>query len=398
MKLAWATVYDAADLRAHNGRGYYAPLSLKNQMVSVDYLGPLDLPKPLKLYRKWLILKHRLLHDNRFIKVKDRRWYSHQRAPFVIKEYARQISKKLARMSDIDVVCSGIGPYSQPVAYLECAQPIVIWTDATFAATLDFYPGYFRHEICNQSILDGIANERAALNRCRLAIYASEWAAMGAIEHYRLDPSMVKVVPFGANFECNRSLDDIKEIVDARPANKCKLLFLGMDWVRKGGTVALKVASELNKAGLPTELTVVGCKPIVNGPLPGYVTPLGYMNNATRQGLESLFKLLGGSHFLILPSIAESFGHVFCEASSFGVPSIATDVGGIPSAVRSGVNGKTFSRDADVEEYCEYILDMFSNYSKYRQLSLSSFNEYEARLNWSVAGRTVKSLLTELIQ
>jgi glycosyltransferase involved in cell wall biosynthesis len=98
-----------------------------------------------------------------------------------------------------------------------------------------------------------------------------------------------------------------------------------------------------------------------------------------------------------MPSKAESFGHVFCEASSFGVPSLATNVGGIPTAVRNDVNGRTFSKDAGFEEYCAYISNLFSNYSQYKNLALSSFNEYEVRLNWSVAGRTVKKLLSELI-
>jgi glycosyltransferase involved in cell wall biosynthesis len=98
-----------------------------------------------------------------------------------------------------------------------------------------------------------------------------------------------------------------------------------------------------------------------------------------------------------MPSRAESFGHVFCEASSFGVPSLATNVGGIPTAVRNDANGRTFSKEAGFEEYCAYISDLFSNYSRYKNLALSSFKEYEARLNWSVAGQTVKELLMDLI-
>jgi glycosyltransferase involved in cell wall biosynthesis len=48
---------------------------------------------------------------------------------------------------------------------------------------------------------------------------------------------------------------------------------------------------------------------------------------------------------------------VFAEASSFGVPSLATNVGGIPSAVKDGLNGKTFPPDADAEDYCDYVLN-----------------------------------------
>ena len=397
MKVAWVSVYNAEDPNAYDGRGYYAPLSLKRQSVSVAHIGPLQVSNVLRFYRKLLWIRHRLRHENPFTKPGDRRWYSTDNVPLIFKQYARQISRELSKLGNVDIVCSGVSPCGQPIAYLECDQPIVIWTDTTFASAIDFYPKYFRNSICRESIEDIFTNERALLSRCRLAIFSSEWGAKTAIDHYQLDPSRIKVVPFGANFDCHRSLDDIKKIVDARPTDKCKLLFVGLEWLRKGGDIAFQVARELNQAGLPTELTVVGCQPILEEPLPSFVRPLGRISNAIPEGLERLYKLFSECHFFIMPSKAETFGHVFCEASSFGVPSLATDVGGIPTAVRNNVNGRTFSKEADPEEYCAYISNLFSNYSQYKTLALSAFKEYEARLNWTVAGQKVKQLLMELI-
>lgn len=50
---------------------------------------------------------------------------------------------------------------------------------------------------------------------------------------------------------------------------------------------------------------------------------------------------------------------VFAEASSFGVPSLATNVGGIPTAIKDGLNGKTFQLCANAENDCGYVLDLF---------------------------------------
>jgi glycosyltransferase involved in cell wall biosynthesis len=283
-----------------------------------------------------------------------------------------------------------------PISYLECKQPIVLWTDATFAAAIDFYPQYFRNRISAESIAELIANEGSALRRCRLAIFWSEWAARGAIEHYQLDPSRVKVVPVGPNIESTRNLDDIRRIIDSRSQDRCKLLFLGVDWFRKGGDIAIQVASELNKAGLPTELSIVGCEPICTEPLPGFVRTLGHISNATQDGARRLSQLFSESHFLILPTRADSFGIVFCEASSYGMPSLSTDVGGIPTAIRNDINGRTFDRSSGATVYCEIITGLFSNYSRYKDLAMSSFHEYETRLNWDVAGKAVKNLLQGL--
>lgn len=148
---------------------------------------------------------------------------------------------------------------------------------------------------------------------------------------------------------------------------------------------------------METELIIVGCQPTIDEPIPNFIRSLGFISKSTERGLNEINGLLAESHFLVLPSRAEAFGIVFCEANSFGVPCLSTNVGGIPTVIKDDLNGKTFSKDANITEYCTYISNLFSNYSQYKNLALSSFNEYQFRLNWSVTGQTVKKLLVELI-
>jgi len=380
VKLGYVTVFDPNNIKYHSGTPYYMAKALQAQSISLEYLGP------LKENFSLLFKAKQYLHNHLFSKR-----YRRDREPLILKGYAYQVSKKLSG-TDIDVVFS---PSSLPIAYLECNKPIVFWRDATFSGLKDFYVDC--SNLCEQTIRAGHAHEQAALNKCRLAIYSSEWAAKMAINDYQVDPSKVKVVPFGANIECNRTVDDIKKIVDARPIDKCKLLFLGVYWTRKGGDVALKVTKELNKLGLDTELTVIGCQPPIKETLPGFVKPLGFISKSTTQGREQLDRIIAESHFLILPVQAECYGVVFCEANSFGVPCLTSNVGGIPTIIKRDVNGKLFSKQANTDEYCQYICNLFDKYSEYKELALSSFNEYQTRLNWTVAGQSVKKLLTEVI-
>lgn len=378
MKIAYVTDYDAEDIRKWSGTGYYIAQSLQDRDISLDYVGCLK-------EKNALFFKGKQFLYSSLAKKK----YLRNREPFILKHYARQVGNKLSKRNS-DIVFS---PGTIPIAYLECEQPIVFWTDATFAGLVDFYEKY--SNLCQETVNNGNNMEKLALKKCKLAIYSSEWAAKTALENYQVDQSKVKVVPFGANIECNRELEDIKSVVDSRPSNQCNLLFLGVDWFRKGGDTALEVAKELNKQGLITKLTVVGCQPIADKPLPEFVSSLGFVSKTSTEGLQTINKLLFESHFLILPSIADCTPVVFSEANSFGVPCLTTNVGGIPTIIKDGLNGKTFTKEANIADYCTYISNLFSNYSDYKSLALSSFNEYQSRLNWSVAGQTVRKLLME---
>jgi len=157
MKIAYVTTYDAQDIRQWSGTGYCIAQSLKNQSLSVEYIGPLrerdSLPSKVK----------RRLYGKFFHKT-----YLKDREPFVLKDYARQVNERLSSL-DANIVFS---PGTIPIAYLEYNQPIVFWTDSTFAGMIDFYPEF--SNLCKESIKNGNAMEQSALERCKLAIYSSE--------------------------------------------------------------------------------------------------------------------------------------------------------------------------------------------------------------------------------
>lgn len=235
------------------------------------------------------------------------------------------------------------------------------------------------------------------MHKCSLAIYSSDWAAKSAIHDYGADPAKVKVVPFGSNTDSPFTYDTIQDVIKARPSDCCKLLFLAVDWIRKGGDVAYEVAKKLNESGLRTELTVVGCNPSFDEPLPGFMNVLGFISKSTEEGRRRIQNLILESHFLILPTLADCTPIVLCEANSLGVPCLSTTVGGIPTVVVDNVNGYLFEPKPNIADYCNYIMNLFSDFSSYRSLALSSFQEYDSRLNWRVAGQAVKGLLETII-
>lgn len=388
MKIAYVTSYDLIDRGSWTKHvqgictaGSQIAKNLLDESTSIEYIGPLRKKYAFLTRAKWSL--YRKLYKTDYY-----RWAE----PLVVKNYAHQIKNQLKNL-DIDVILSSES--TVPTAYLDTKQPIVLWTDTTLSALINFY-GYMSN-LCQENIQNIYTIEAEALKRCDLIIYTSEWAAEMASKTYSIESNKIKVVPWGANFECKRTLKDIHNIVNNKITPKCKLLFIGVDWLRKGGDIALEVTKQLNSIGLETELTIVGCKPQLSEPLPKFVNCLGFISKSTPEGLGRIEQLLRESHFLILPSRAETFGHVFCEASSFGVPSLASNVAGVPTVVRDGKNGKTFSLDAKIDEYCSYIYNLFTDRSEYTKLALSSFNEYQTRLNWHVAAHEAKILIKNLI-
>jgi glycosyltransferase involved in cell wall biosynthesis len=381
MRIAYVTRHDPLDIRRLSGTGYYIAQSLKDESTSLEFIGPLKNGHAFPAFVK-------SVYYNGLI----RKRYLWDREPAILKDYAGQVATRLSGMSPgADVVLS---PGTIPIAYLDCARPIVFWTDSAFAGMIDFYPGF--SNLCEETVINGNAMEKSALDRCALAVYSNDWAAETAINCYKIPPDKVKVIPRGANLECGRSLDDIKSIAGSRPSKICKLLFLGVDWARKGGDIAVKVTEELNRSGLPAELTVAGCRPRAGERLPGFVKILGYLDKSTREGRERIDGLLSESHFLIMPSRAECSGIVFPEANSFGVPCISTNVGGISTVIKDGLNGRLFSKDAVISEYCDYIYGVFHDPCRYRDLAFSSFHEYEHRLNWKKSAGILRQYLRGL--
>jgi glycosyltransferase involved in cell wall biosynthesis len=312
-----------------------------------------------------------------------------QLEPAVLRHYGEQVSDA-ARAAGCDLIFS---QSSRAVAYLPGRLPTVIWRDATFAGALASHRGL--RNMAPRSVRLGHAMERRALQRVRYALFRSDWAARDAIASYGADPARVRVVPTGGNLNVDLSEADVLASFMDRPRDRCRLLFIGVDWEAKGGDTALAVARELNDRGLPTELIVAGCAPQCD-PLPSFVKALGFIDGNTPSGRERIVGLMRSSHLLIMPSRRETYGNVFAEASSVGLPCIGSRAGGIPTVVREGINGATFAEGQPLKEYADYIIALMGEPERYHRLALSANRFYRERLHWNVAGAEVRELLEQI--
>ena len=284
-------------------------------------------------------------------------------------------------------------PGTIPVAHLNSAHPVAFWTDATFAAMLRLYPDY--QSLSKRAVREGMELDTRGLARAGVAFYASEWAASSAVEDHGADPARVEVLPFGANMPIHHDRDAVVELVRRRSTDTCCLLWVGVDWTRKGGDRAVDIARILNERGLPTDLQIVGCTPTRD--LPQWARAHGFVDKSTESGAAQLRRLYETAHFLVHPATAECFGVIFCEAAGHGVLSAASRVGGIPSAVREGITGALFDRAAPAEEYADYLWCLLEDRRRYEALAIRAFDEYQRVLSWDAQARRVGSRLAGIV-
>jgi glycosyltransferase involved in cell wall biosynthesis len=369
MQLLYAATYDARDVHQWSGLGAYIGRALEEAGLEMDYVnvGPPTLAERAASRALTVLLGRTVLVD---------------REPYVARRRAQRVAAGLH--DGVDLVFS---PGTMAIGALAEGPPTAFWADATFAGIAEFYPSLSRIHPRTRRVADEL--ERRALGRCSAAIYASDWAAASAVSHYDADPDKVHVVPFGANLDGLPNEDDVRGWIAGRAEGPCQLLFVGVSWQRKGGDLAIETARLLNERGVPTELTVVGATPPTR--LPEFVRSLGFVSKSTEADrLRSCYR---SAHFLLLPTRAECLGVVFSEASAFGVPSLATDVGGVSTAVRNGVNGRLLPLDASPADYADVVE---AGLADYEAQALRAFDDHRTRLSWSIGGAEVRRILERI--
>jgi glycosyltransferase involved in cell wall biosynthesis len=269
--------------------------------------------------------------------------------------------------------------YSPDAAYLETEDPVIFLSDMTLPLILDYYPGFERNRLAGETLRDARELDTKALRRCTHAVFASHWAAESAIHEFSLPPKKVSVAPFGASIANAPTRADLSCYLSRRGQAIMKLLFVGREWYRKGGDIAVEAASEIERMGVPVELHVAGCK--AEGALPAFVKSHGTLRKDVPEEADELRTLFESSDFFILPTRAEAFGIVFAESAVFGLPVMASDTGGVRGAVH-GEWGFIPPPQTSPAAYAQWAVKLFRDRAEYERLSWLARESYENELNW----------------
>ena len=193
------------------------------------------------------------------------------------------------------------------------------------------------------------------------------------IEQYKIPKEKVLAVYSGSNVKYDR--DENLQKYDSR-----NILFVGVDWERKGGPVLVKVFERVLERFPDASLTIVGCSP--------RIPPLPNCHIMGRIPLEKVADQYDSASIFCLPTLREPFGVAFVEAMSFRLPVIANNIGCIPDLVINDYNG--YLIDNDVEKYAEAICRLLDNPGKCREMGNKGFLLAKSKFTWKKVGETMK--------
>ena len=381
LRLGFITSTEPLDRRSWSGVHYSIFRALERNVGEVVALGPVAMRWPFAIMDRL---------NSWILKPTTGKRYQYGWSIAVARWYAFVFGRRLARQR-FDLL---VAPASfTEIAYLRSGVPIIYIEDSTLCQLIDFYPGLTGLLTVSKAELNHL--ERRALKQASLVCYSSEWAAESARTEYGAEPTKLVVIPFGANYPDPPSR---AETLRHAPAfdGTCRLLFVGGEWVRKGGDIAYATMEALQRLGVPTVLTVVGCSP---ASATAFKNPNLVMKPFLNMGQEAdrrnLHELFSAADFFILPSRAECAAIAFCDANAFGLPVFTTDVGGISSFVRHGVNGYMLPASATGEDFAKEIKRVLDDPACYQRLRQQSRLEYERRLNWDTWAQKLLAAIEE---
>jgi glycosyltransferase involved in cell wall biosynthesis len=153
-----------------------------------------------------------------------------------------------------------------------------------------------------------------------------------------------------AKTEVIRPVAPLRRLDPKQHSDRLKLLFVGRDFMRKGGPALLRAHARLRRAGVSVETTIVSSlqwsrRDYIGPPDDVYVRHA--LDGLAAEGVTHLTEAPGGvvrdlmdrADYLVLPTFHETFGFVTIEAMAGGTPVVATNTCVLPEIVQPGRNG-----------------------------------------------------------
>lgn len=374
LRIAFLTSTDPDDRKSWSGIHNRMYISLKNEFEVVEKIGPVNniVLKSLGICNKILL---KLINKG----------YNHNNSILRSIILSFFLNHKLKKQK-YDIIFAPAA--STEVAFLKVKTPLVYLSDSSFGQLCGYYDVF--SNLINISIKESNYIEQRAINKATKFVYPSKWAANFVTENYRVSKKDITIIPFGANIDD----DQIHYIEKHYTKNQeFKILFLGVNWERKGGPTVLETFYLLVSKGYNVHLTICGCSPSISHPK---ITIIPFLDKNIKADFDRFKNILIETHLLFLPTKADCSPIVLCEANAFGIPVVTNDTGGVGEIISNDLNGYTLKLDSTILDYFNCISGIIDNEMKYKELSKNSRTKYVSELNWTNWAKEIKIIFEQI--
>lgn len=227
--------------------------------------------------------------------------------------------------SDFDGAFLQLGAYYDVPSIVAGRSPCLSYHDGNVAQWMQ--SPYFPPEL-SHAAAKAFAWERRVYQGLAAIFTMSEYLRQSFISDFELPAERVHNVGAGLNFP-------VPDKLPAKDYDKKKILFIGIDFERKGGPALVRAFRAIRQRHRDAELHVVGPRTApreLTTPVDG-VTFHGFLSKQDPAHSEVFFGLLQECTVFAMPSRYEPYGLAILEAMSYGMPAVATNRWAFPEMI-----------------------------------------------------------------
>jgi alpha-maltose-1-phosphate synthase len=235
---------------------------------------------------------------------------------------------------------------------------------------------YFPKGFSRKKLRSALAYEGEVYASMDLIFTMSEYLRRSFIEDFGVPESKVVIIGGGVN------LPEIPEVRHEKDYSTQQILFVGVEFQRKGGPLVLEAFRRVRAARPSATLHIVGPRRLEDiGKLGDGVKFHGFLDrNDPAQGAV-LRRLFSDAVLFVMPSLYEPFGIAPLEAMTYQVPCILTNRWAFPEMVEPGLSGELVE-PADQEGLTDRMMHLLDRPDLLRGYGAISRNRVMQKYTW----------------
>ncbi|MGQ0634373.1 MAG: glycosyltransferase family 4 protein [Planctomycetaceae bacterium] len=365
--------YDPFDRRTWSGSSYQVFSRLRDRGCLHRAFGV----EVSRLNQLWL--KLRFVHPNRSI------WRNHYYMSRAYREGLTRVVARRLRADDFDHDFFVLGAMFDIPSLRAGRAKCFSYHDGNLAQGLK--SPYAPKGLSARRIDEGLSFERRIYLQTDRIFAMSEYLRRSFIEDFDVSPERVSVVGAGIN------LDEIPETVIGKRYDAKAILFIGVDFPRKGGPILLQAFRRVRDVHPDATLHIVG-PPVLSIPLElaGGVTFHGFLNKSNPGDAAKLSTLFRECSLFVLPSLYEPFGIAPLEAMVHQIPAVVSRGWALRESVVPGVTGEHVE-PGSVDDLAERLIELLRSPDTLKRWGSAARESVLAKFTWShVVSRIIQEI------